>query len=108
MAPITTTTNAPAKKAVAPPPAKKKKTSKNTSRSNSPVPDEENTEENEETSRQKGPNFSVEEDILLCKAWVDSTQNSIKGNNQKAYEYWQSVYERYSALEIKSTTVPPD
>nr|GFD18301.1 hypothetical protein [Tanacetum cinerariifolium] len=37
--------------------------------------------------------WTIEEEIALCKAWVSTSKNNIKGNGKKASGFWTEVTE---------------
>ena len=41
-----------------------------------------------------GGNYTEEEDLYLCKAWVSVSTDPIKGANQKGETFWKSVHEK--------------
>jgi hypothetical protein len=43
-------------------------------------------------------NFTPEEDLFLCKAYVNATDNSIKGTDQKGDDFWDSVVDAFKPL----------
>ena len=43
-------------------------------------------------------NFSLEEDVLLTKAWICISQDPIKGVGQKLAHFWSNIKERYDEL----------
>ncbi len=47
---------------------------------------------NKNTSKGDTINFSIEKDIVLCKASVKKSQNPIKGNNQKGKLFWKNIF----------------
>lgn len=56
------------------------------------------------TSTTKRTNFSVEEDILLVKAWINTSIDPIHGNDQKSTKFWDRILEKYNENK-KETTV---
>ena len=43
----------------------------------------------------KGKSYLREEDIALCRAWMRASENPVKGAEQKAEDFWKTVYECY-------------
>lgn len=54
-----------------------------------------------EKGKQRQPNFQAIEDILLCKAYVNCTENPLIGNDQTAETFWNSVLQTYNNLQEK-------
>lgn len=80
------------KKAKAATTAKKKKGGKtNSKKKQAPV--------KVEVVMQRAPNYQRFEDIALCKAYVNCTENPIVGNDQKADTFWNSVLAKYNILK---------
>jgi hypothetical protein len=52
----------------------------------------------------KKTNFSMEEDILLVEAWLNTGLNPIQGNSQKSTKFWDRILENYNENK-KVTTV---
>jgi hypothetical protein len=51
----------------------------------------------------KVPNFYPEEDLFLCRAFVNVSENPIKGNNQKTDTFWTSIHEHFAKLYDEET-----
>lgn len=43
-------------------------------------------------------NFTAEEDLLLCKAYINVSQDPIKGNDQKANTFWDAVTASFKSM----------
>lgn len=52
---------------------------------------------------QRGRNFSVEEDILLVTAWLNTDIDLIQGNDKKPMTFWERISENYH--EHKKETI---
>ena len=46
----------------------------------------------------RGKSFSIEEDIILCNAWIEISQDPIHGNNQKKDKLWSRISEVFENL----------
>jgi hypothetical protein len=44
------------------------------------------------------PNYTVEEDVLLCKAWVSCSTDETKGKDRKGTAFWNDVKEKFDQL----------
>lgn len=49
-------------------------------------------------NRVKTANWTEEEDVILCKAFVNATTNPIDGVEQKGHEFWGQIFEAYMQL----------
>ena len=43
----------------------------------------------------RGVKFTVEEDLLLISAWLNTSMDPITGNQQKHNTYWDKIYEYF-------------
>jgi hypothetical protein len=43
----------------------------------------------------RGAKFTVEEDLLLVSAWLNTSMDPIGGNQQKHNVYWERIYEYF-------------
>jgi No apical meristem-associated C-terminal domain len=50
--------------------------------------------------------FTEEEDLLICKAWVNASQNPVLGNNQTGDDFWKTVLGGYNELLERLGTQP--
>jgi hypothetical protein len=50
------------------------------------------------TVPKKRAKFTDEEDIILCKAWKNTSQSPITGTNQSGAQFWLLIKEAYDAL----------
>jgi hypothetical protein len=48
------------------------------------------------------PNFTEEEDYVLCVAYVNVSQNPIKGTDQASADFWSDIETKYS-MEMEKT-----
>lgn len=46
----------------------------------------------------RAPNWLVDEDVILARAFVNASQNPIVGNDQKGSTFWKTVYQNFKAL----------
>lgn len=49
-----------------------------------------NTSSSSQTSS-RGPNFNGDEDLQLCKSWLEISQDPLTGNGQTASSFWERV-----------------
>ena len=49
-------------------------------------------------ANRKVPNYTVEEDVLLCKAWVSCSTDETKGKDRKGTVFWNEVKEKFDQL----------
>ncbi|XP_062162657.1 protein DEFECTIVE IN MERISTEM SILENCING 3-like isoform X3 [Alnus glutinosa] len=47
------------------------------------------------SKRQRGSNFTIEEDNLLVLAWLNTNMDSMQGNEQKHKIYWRTIWEYF-------------
>lgn len=45
----------------------------------------------------RGSSFTTEEDILLCKSYLDISQDPITGRNQSSDRFWGRIMEQYNS-----------
>ncbi|XP_059442130.1 uncharacterized protein LOC132174498 [Corylus avellana] len=64
----------------------------------------ENPPQPKKKSTTKKTNFSIEEDVLLVKAWLNTGLDPIQGNSQKSTKFWDRILENYNENK-KETTV---
>jgi hypothetical protein len=64
----------------------------------------ENPPQPKKKSTTKKTNFSMEEDILLVEAWLNTGLDPIQGNSQKSTKFWDRILENYNENK-KETTV---
>ena len=64
----------------------------------------ENPSQPKKKSTTKKTNFSIEEDILLVEAWLNTGLDPIQGNSQKSMKFWDRILENYNENK-KETTV---
>jgi hypothetical protein len=48
------------------------------------------------------PNFTKEEDYVLCVAYVNVSENPIKGTDQTSADFWSDIKTKYS-MEMEKT-----
>lgn len=48
--------------------------------------------------RVKGKNFTSDEDLLLCRAWLHVSQDPRTGTGQKFDNLWENIAERFHAM----------
>jgi hypothetical protein len=70
------------------PPKKKQKTSKMTNKKKASTP----------AKKPVRVNFTGTEDICICKAWINVSQNAITGNDQKGLMFWSKVHSMFLEL----------
>jgi len=51
----------------------------------------------------KKTNFSIEEDILLVKAWINTSINPIQGTDQKGSKFWDRIWMNYHENKKEDT-----
>jgi hypothetical protein len=51
----------------------------------------------------KKTNFSIEEDILLVKAWINTSINPIQGTDQKGSKFWDRIWMNYHENKKENT-----
>jgi hypothetical protein len=51
-----------------------------------------------ENPKKKNPNWNIEEDKLLCSAWLNTTRDSIVGTGQKSTTFWARIHQFYCDL----------
>jgi hypothetical protein len=51
-----------------------------------------------EVTKFRSSNFQVEEDVDLCKAFVNVSQDTQFGNDRRADDFWKAVLDRYNML----------
>jgi hypothetical protein len=49
-------------------------------------------------------NFAVDDDIALCKAYVNCTLNPLVGNDQKAEVFWNAALQAYNDINSNYST----
>ena len=47
------------------------------------------------TKKPRGGNFTADEDNLLISAWLNTTLDAVRGNEQKSKAYWLRVWEYF-------------
>lgn len=57
---------------------------------------------NDLAKRKRGPNFTVNEDVLICMAFVAASEDAAVGTNQKSADFKKRVHELYIALVTDS------
>lgn len=60
--------------------------------------EEDVTSVKKEKRAKKTPNYSIEEDEALCRAYMNVSQDPIKGANQSSGDFWNTVQEKYDIL----------
>jgi hypothetical protein len=56
----------------------------------------------------RSKNFSEEEDVLICKAYVRVSEDPVKGANQKSDVFWKAVYSNYNELKLSQEEEIPE
>jgi hypothetical protein len=51
----------------------------------------------------KKTNFSIEEDILLVKAWINISTDPIQGTDQKGSKFWDRIWKKYHENKKEDT-----
>ena len=57
------------------------------------------------TKKQRGGNFTSEEDIMIVSAWLNISLDAVQGNEQKSKTYWQRVCEFFHEYKPKSCPI---
>ena len=57
------------------------------------------------TKKQRGGNFTSEEDIMIILAWLNIGLDVVQGNEQKSKTYWQRVCEYFHEYKPKSCPI---
>ena len=52
----------------------------------------------EKGGRSGSINYTPLEDTLICKAWVNVSQDAIKSNGQRGKTFWQRIHDKYKVL----------
>ena len=60
----------------------------------------------EEKNRKRQTNFSKEEDLFLCRAFVNVSQDPIKGNDRKGSTFWADVKIKFDAIFLEEAEDP--
>ncbi|KAH7688505.1 Glutathione transferase protein [Dioscorea alata] len=58
----------------------------------------------ESTTKKRGGNFTLEEDLMIISAWLNISLDAVQGNEQKSKTYWQRVSQFFH--EFKPKTCP--
>ena len=53
--------------------------------------------------KQKGQNYTREEDIVLCRAFINLSKNTIEGMEKKLKNFWRNVHNLLGELMVKGT-----
>ena len=48
--------------------------------------------------KKKLPNWTVAEDVILARSFVNTSQNPLVGNDQKGSNFWKTVHEKFNFL----------
>ena len=56
----------------------------------------------------KAPNFTLDEDVFLCKAYVAASEDPRKGTDQSAEDFWKTVLMYYNSLREKENDQKSD
>ena len=60
--------------------------------------------DSEDTSpKQKGKTYTREEDIVLCRSFINLPENSIEGTEKKLEAFWGDVHKLFGELIMKDT-----
>ena len=54
------------------------------------------------TKKQRGGNFTSEEDIMIISAWLNISLDAVQGNEQKSKTYWQRVCKFFHEYKPKA------
>jgi hypothetical protein len=46
----------------------------------------------------RGPNFTTAEDLLVAKAFIAASEDSVKGANQTAEDFKKRMHDKYKLL----------
>ena len=60
--------------------------------------DEEKSMKSNGDRNKKLPNYSPDEDVWICCAFVSTSEDSIKGANQTSDTFWLSVKEKFECI----------
>jgi hypothetical protein len=61
--------------------------------------DVEDNNNKKQTTREQGAEYSATEILLLSKAWISASENTLVGVNQKISTFWESVLHSYNTLK---------
>ena len=56
------------------------------------------------TRQQRGTNFSDDELVRLCRAWLNVNQNSRKGTSQKSFNFWCHVEDVFVKARVPTVS----
>ena len=62
----------------------------------------------EEKNHKRQTNFSKEEDLFLCRAFENVSQDPIKGNDRKGSTFWADVKIKFDAIFLEEAEDPDD
>lgn len=51
-----------------------------------------------ETASSRPRNFAKEEDVLICRTFVSTSEDPVKRNDQRATLFWSSIHTMFTAL----------
>jgi hypothetical protein len=57
------------------------------------------------TATYKAPNYTTEEDLIICKAFVNVSTDPTAGTNQKADDFWSKVAVKFTDLQATESEV---
>lgn len=63
---------------------------------------------NKKGVNKKAPNFTTEEDVFLCRAFVNISQDGARGTDRKAEHFWEQVREAFVQLYEEEAEVKGD
>jgi hypothetical protein len=61
-------------------------------------PNQDSGDKNSGEKKKRDPYMTVEEDYFLAKAYANTSENPIFGNNQKKEHFWQTIAQTYNRL----------
>ncbi|KAA1104635.1 hypothetical protein PGT21_050359 [Puccinia graminis f. sp. tritici] len=61
-----------------------------------PVDPKSDDEEDEKSKSTRGPKYTEDEDVQLCRSWLEITEDPLNSTNQTADTFWTRVEEHFS------------
>ena len=59
----------------------------------------------DESKAKKPPNYTQEEDLYLCKAYVSVSTDPVKGTGQKGSDFWDAVAAKFATIRDEESEV---
>jgi hypothetical protein len=63
--------------------------------------DVEDNNNKKKSTRERGAEYSATEILLLSKAWISASENTLVGVNQKISTFWESVLQAYNTFKVQ-------